>query len=97
MTETLISFASVFTRDNEPDPLCSICFFIAPGGWAKPNTILNYLAHKIVPELAQIVPNSNANTIAFAIQDHMNEMGEQFGVECQGILTNYNLSISAKT
>lgn len=97
MTETPISFASVFTRDNEPDPLCSICFFIAPGGWAKPNTILDHLAHRIVPELARIVPNSNANTIAFAIQDRMNEMGEQFGVECQGILTDYNLSICAKT
>lgn len=96
MTNAPISFASIFTRDNGPDPLCSICFFIAPGGWANANTILHYLTYKIIPELARMVPNSDADTISFAIQDHMSEMEEEFGVECQGVLTDYNLSICAK-
>jgi len=96
MTGTPISFASVFTKDNEQDPLCSICFFIAPGGWASANVILHYLSHKVVPELALKIPNSDTDSIAFAIQDSMDEMKKEFGVECQGILTNYNLSVCTK-
>jgi len=74
----------------------AICFFIAPGGWANAGTITHYLAQKVVPELAQMIPNSNADTISFAIQDSMEEMEEEFGVECQGILTDYNLAICTR-
>ena len=86
----------LFTKDSSLDPLCSICFFIAPGGWANAGTITHYLAQKVVPELAQMIPNSNADTISFAIQDSMEEMEEEFGVECQGILTDYNLAICTR-
>lgn len=96
MTNSPISFASVFTKDNDPDPLCSICFFVTPSVRTSSGMILHHLTHKIVPELAQIVPNSNADTLSFAIQDRMNEMETEFGVECRGILTDYNLSICAK-
>ena len=51
MRENPISFASIFTKDSSLDPLCSICFFIAPGGWANAGTITHYLAQKVVPEL----------------------------------------------
>lgn len=96
MRENPISFASIFTKDSSLDPLCSICFFIAPGGWANAGTITHYLAQKVVPKLAQMIPNSNADTISFAIQDSMEEMEEEFGVECQGILTDYNLAICTR-
>lgn len=97
MTRSPISFASIFTRDNEASPLCSICFFISPDGWANASTITNYLTQKVIPGLALMIPNSNADTISFAIQDSMEEMEGVFGVECQGVLTDYNLSICART
>lgn len=96
MTETPISFAAIFTKDNELDPLCSICFFIAPGSWANPSTVIHYLSQKVVPELARMIPNSDADTIIFAIRDSMDKMEKEFGVECQGNLTDYNLSVFAK-
>ena len=93
MTSAPVSFAAIFTKDNEPDPLCSICFFVAPGGWANANTITHHLSQKVVPELARMIPNSDADTISFAIKDSMDKMENEFGVECQGILTDYNLSV----
>ena len=74
MTERPVSFASVFTKNGDLDPLCSICFFIAPGGWANSGTITHYLTKKVVPELARMIPNSDADTISFALQDSMEEM-----------------------
>ena len=96
MTRTPISFASIFTKDNDPDHICSICFFIFPDGLVNPTAITNYLTQRVIPDLAQKIPNSDADSISFAIRDSMGEMEGVFGAECQGVLTDYNLSICAK-
>ena len=89
MTRTPISFASIFTKDNDPSPICSICFFIFPDGLVNPTAITNYLTQRVIPD-------SDADSISFAIRDSMGEMEGVFGAECQGVLTDYNLSICAK-
>lgn len=97
MQKTPVSFAAVFTRNGGAEPICSICFFADPDSSNGAVAVTDYLIQTVIPQLAPIIPNSDPETVSSAIQNCMDEMEQGLGVHCQGFLTDYNLSICAKT
>lgn len=92
-----ISFAIIFTINGNPDPLCSICFFAEPNEQSDANAITHHLVKTVIPKIAAIVPNSDSEMVSSVLQAHIEEMKKELGVECQGMLTDYNLSICANS
>lgn len=97
MHDKILSFAFIFTKNGNPDPLCSICFFAKPNEQSDANAITHHLVKTVVPEIAAMVPTSNSETLSNALQEYTEGMERELGVECQGMLTDYNLSICANS
>jgi len=87
-----IAVAGIFSKNNEPDPTCTICFFATTPAFESPQQVENYICSNVFSQLAQAIANSGPDIIAALIDQFSAEISEKFNVSCQGYLNESHLS-----
>lgn len=96
MTEYPISVAGIFLKQGAADPICSICFFATEPPSTSTDEVESYICSIILPELAQIVPNSSVQIVMEAIRKYAVHLEALFDIDCQGYLNETYLRGSPK-
>ena len=91
MLEYPIAVAGIFSKDDDPDPVCTICFFATTPAIESPQEVEDYICSDIFPQLAQAI-NSGPNMIAGLIDQYAAEISERFDITCRGYPNAAHLS-----
>lgn len=91
MLEYPIAVAGIFSKGDDPDPVCTICFFATTPAIESPQEVEDYICSDIFPQLAQAI-NSGPNMIAGLIDQYAAEISERFDITCRGYLNAAHLS-----
>lgn len=90
MLEYPIAVAGIFSKDDDPDPVCTICFFATTPALTSEQEVENYICSDIFPQLAQAI-GSGPNMVAGLIDQYAAEISERFDITCRGYLNAAHL------
>lgn len=91
MLEYPIAVAGIFTKDDVPDPVCTICFFATTPASASEQEVEDYICSDIFPQLAQVIVNSGPDMVTDLIGQLSSVIASRFDISCQGYLNEVHL------
>lgn len=91
MLEYPIAVAGIFSKGNDQDPVCTICFFATAPVLTSKQEVENYICFNIFPQLVQAI-NSGPDMVAGLIDRYAVEISERFDITCRGYLNAAHLS-----
>ncbi len=89
-----VSFAAVFNRAEETEPICSACFFAEAATKDQAHAIEEYISKTLVPKLAYSIPTVDKADLSAAITSETKRVTEIFGVSCWGQLADLHFQVS---
>lgn len=96
MKITDVSFAAVFTKNNDGQPFCSISFFIEDG-LKRRKEIETYLVQSVLFDLSKIISTLTKDSLAQYLCAATEKIEKEFHTPCHIYVSDYSLSVLSES
>lgn len=96
MKITDVSFAAVFTKNNDGQPFCSISFFVEDG-LERRKEIENYLVQSVLFDLSKNIAALDKAALSRYLFTANEQIEKEFHTPCHIYISDYSLSILSES